>query len=422
MKKFKLLPLALATAVVLSGCSESDDPAALIKAVELESQRANGTLVEKIEFNGSGVRLRAGQTHQLVAMGTDSKGEVRDISKEVTWTSSNTDVATIDSSGLVTAVKALADNQGLVTFTATTINDIEATTELSISDSKATALDVVLKNSDSNQVTTCVDAQLAATITYQDGYVSAPDTNLLTWQLAGSATASVDAKGLLSTSAEDSEELTITAKHTDGVTGSDTFSTSIAQLSALTIQHSDKNIESLAMELAQRESLKPQLTLLNGDTHIISNSAIWAASDSAVAAVSNESEVQGNIVALTSGTTNVFATCGGQQAQVSVEVTGDSTLNGLKINTGAESMSIKQGAKVSLQAFADLAGVSDDFNVSEFAGWSFSGTDLVTSQFKKLGTNEAYLEVSASSSKTGSFTLISSYRGKSETIDITVVK
>ncbi|WP_100912375.1 Ig-like domain-containing protein [Pseudoalteromonas spongiae] len=116
MKKFKLLPLALATAVVLSGCSESDDPAALIKAVELESQRANGTLVEKIEFNGSGVRLRAGQTHQLVAMGTDSKGDVRDVSKEVTWTSSNTDVATIDSSGLVTAVKALADNQGLVTF------------------------------------------------------------------------------------------------------------------------------------------------------------------------------------------------------------------------------------------------------------------------------------------------------------------
>ncbi|WP_157813436.1 hypothetical protein [Pseudoalteromonas spongiae] len=48
---------------------------------------------------------------------------------------------------------------------------------------------------------------------------------------------------------------------------------------------------------------------------------------------------------------------------------------------------------------ADLAGVSDDFNVSEFAGWSFSGTDLVTSKFKKLGTNEAYLEVSASARK-----------------------
>ncbi|WP_157813435.1 hypothetical protein [Pseudoalteromonas spongiae] len=50
-------------------------------------------------------------------------------------------------------------------------------------------------------------------------------------------------------------------------------------------------------------------------------------------------------MALTSGTTNVFATCGGQQAQVSVEVTGDSTLNGLKINTGAESISINKVQK-----------------------------------------------------------------------------
>ena len=145
MTKYKLLPLAMASAFMLSACSDSDDPAALVKAVKLESQRANGTIIESIEFTGSDIRLRPGQTHKLIAMGTDSKGDVRDVTEEVTWTSSNTDVATINSSGLVTAVKALEDNQGIVTFTATTINEIEATTELSISESKATAISVVLK-------------------------------------------------------------------------------------------------------------------------------------------------------------------------------------------------------------------------------------------------------------------------------------
>lgn len=422
MKKFKLLPLALATAVVLSGCSESDDPAALIKAVELESQRANGTLVEKIEFNGSGVRLRAGQTHQLVAMGTDSKGDVRDVSKEVTWTSSNTDVATIDSSGLVTAVKALADNQGLVTFTATTINDIEATTELSISDSKAKQLKLTQLNTGSVEVTACLSTQLAAVVTYEDGYVSAPNTHNIVWSLIEPETAVISESGLLYSSKMGREVINVVARHNDGIEEQEPFYGFSEDIDIIKAYIDKDSINALDLGLTERVSLNAKMTLLNGEEHVIEDAAKWSSDNDAVAAVSNEPEVQGNIVALTSGITNVFATCGGQQAQVSVEVTGDSTLNGLKINTGAESISIKQGAKVSLQAFADLAGVSDDFNVSEFAGWSFSGTDLVTSQFKKLGTNEAYLEVSASSSKTGSFTLISSYRGKSETIDITVVK
>lgn len=422
MTKYKLLPLAMASAFMLSACSDSDDPAALVKAVKLESQRANGTIIESIEFTGSDIRLRPGQTHKLIAMGTDSKGDVRDVTEEVTWTSSNTDVATINSSGLVTAVKALGDNQGLVTFTATTINEIEATTELSISESKATAISVVLKEMDGNTLNTCVDTQLAAKVTYQDGYVSAPDTNLLSWQFTGSTTAKISATGLLSTSAEQDETLTITAKHSDGVTGSDNFTASIAQLNGLSIQRDSKDIELLALALAERDTLTPKITLLNGETYTTSNSAIWASSNTAITFVSNADDVKGNIVGLTSGTTNVFATCGGQQAQVSVEVTGDSTLKSLKINTGTDSLEIKQGAKVSLQLFADLTGVNGDFNVSEFASWNLSGTDLATSKLLKEGTNEAYLELTAATAKTGSFTLISSYEGKSETLDVTVVE
>lgn len=422
MTKYKLLPLAMASAFMLSACSDSDDPAALVKAVKLESQRANGTIIESIEFTGSDIRLRPGQTHKLIAMGTDSKGDVRDVTEEVTWTSSNTDVATINSSGLVTAVKALGDNQGLVTFTATTINEIEATTELSISESKATAISVVLKEMDGNTLNTCVDTQLAAKVTYQDGYVSAPDTNLLSWQFTGSTTAKISATGLLSTSAEQDETLTITAKHSDGVTGSDNFTASIAQLNGLSIQRDSKDIELLALALAERDTLTPKITLLNGETYTTSNSAIWASSNTAITFVSNADDVKGNIVGLTSGTTNVFATCGGQQAQVSVEVTGDSTLKSLKINTGTDSLEIKQGAKVSLQLFADLTGVNGDFNVSEFASWNLSGTDLAASKLLKEGTNEAYLELTAATAKTGSFTLISSYEGKSETLDVTVVE
>ena len=420
MKNKLLLPVVISSVLGLSACGDSDDPAALVKAVKLESQRANGTVIESIVFEDENIRLRPKQTHQLVAIGTDSNGDERNVTEEVTWTSSNTDIATIDAKGVVTAVAALDENQGIVEFTATTINEVEAIAKLSISDSEATSLEVVLQDADGTSFTTCIDTQMAAKVTYQDGYVSAPDTNYLSWQLSGSTSASVNSSGVVFTSAEQSETLTIMATHEDGVSADGSFTASVALVDSVAVKLSEQAITSLPLALAQRETLVPEITLSNGETHTISNNAIWSSNNDAIAAVANQSGAKGNVVGLTAGEATFSAVCAGNTAEVVATVEGDSTLNGLKINDGEESLELEKGKKVSLQLFADLAGVSDDFNVSEFAQWTLTNSELATIQVIKPGTSEAYLELTASSSQSGSFTLISSYGGQSETLDITI--
>lgn len=417
----KRLLSSMICALLLSGCGESDDPSALVKAVKLEKQRENGTLIESIAFEGNDVRLREKQTHQLTAMGTNTKGEVLDVTKDVTWSSSDDAIATIDKNGLVTAVKASDENQGKVTFTATTINDVVATTELSVSDVAAQSLEVVQFDTDSNDVVTCLDSQLAAKVTYQDGFVSAPDTNRLTWTLAGSDSANVDSKGILHTSSADDETVTVTATHSDGVSSESDFNVSNQQLNTITTYLGEDKVDELALSLAERKTLATQLTLLNGKSYQIDSNTTWSSTIDSVVAVSNNADTKGNLVALTEGVTTLTATCGGKSATVSSVVTGDSTLESLKLNSGVDKITVTRGKTVDVILYADLKGLTTNLNVSEFAIWNLSGTDLATAGLDLIGTDKAKLVITASSSDTGSFTLISSYQGKTTTVDIEVI-
>ena len=119
----KLSTVALIVTSIL-GCGSETDSSKLAKEVELEKLRENGTIIETVSIENSQVRLKAGETHQLIATGIDSNGDSRDITDELIWQTSDETIAKISSSGLLTALKNADSSQGLLTITATTINDI----------------------------------------------------------------------------------------------------------------------------------------------------------------------------------------------------------------------------------------------------------------------------------------------------------
>ena len=143
MAKLHTLPKLSIIAVLLTsivGCGSDSESADLVKAVTLEKLRTEGTIIESVTIENDQTRLRAGEKHQLSATGLDSNGETRNVTNELTWTSSNTDIATVSNSGLVTAVANLSANQGIITITGTTINDISGDGEMSISDEAVTSI------------------------------------------------------------------------------------------------------------------------------------------------------------------------------------------------------------------------------------------------------------------------------------------
>src|SRR6266404_5735526 len=64
---------------------------------------SSGTLVS-ITVNPQNPTVQPGKTQQFTASGVLGDSTTQDVSSQVTWTSSNTNVATIDSTGLATAV------------------------------------------------------------------------------------------------------------------------------------------------------------------------------------------------------------------------------------------------------------------------------------------------------------------------------
>ncbi len=90
-----LASLCLAGGMVACGDSHSPSPVAPAPTTTAVQVRATG--------DASGA-LESGQTRQLVAMATQSTGSTSDVTQQATWQSSAPAVATVSSTGLVTAV------------------------------------------------------------------------------------------------------------------------------------------------------------------------------------------------------------------------------------------------------------------------------------------------------------------------------
>ena len=237
------------------------------------------------------------QTSQLTATVLPANAT----NKSVTWTSSNTSVATVDANGVVTA-KA----NGTATITATTVDgtNLSATCQVAVNiptEIKATSISLdktTLSLSSVGQT-----SQLTATVLPTNA-----TNKSVTWTSSNTSVATVDANGLVTAKANGTA--TITATTTDGSNKSATCSVTVSAPILVTgVSLSQTSLTFSAFNATQT------LTATVTPSNAANKTLTWTSSNTSVATVSSNGVVTSKgygtatITAKTTDGSNKSATC-----------------------------------------------------------------------------------------------------------------
>ena len=154
--------------------------------VDAEAAAASAVTLESITVTPETAFIPKGLTEQYTATGTYSDDSTADITSSVTWTSSDTLIAIIDSTGLATG-----EGEGTTTITASS-NSISDTATLTV---EAPILQSITVTPDTATIEVDVTQQYTAEGTYSDG--STLDiTSSVNWASSDTGVAIIDSTGL----------------------------------------------------------------------------------------------------------------------------------------------------------------------------------------------------------------------------------
>lgn len=157
---------------------------------------------DHITLSSTGLLLKSAETKQITATSVTVGGTSTDVTNTAQWTSSDTSVATVSNTGLITAVGA---GSAIITAAA---DGNEADARIVVSASTVTGLSVTPNNPTLQIAGT---QQLTAVAQTQEG--SVPDiSSITTWSSSNSSVATVNTSGLVT--AQTSGTATITASVT----------------------------------------------------------------------------------------------------------------------------------------------------------------------------------------------------------------
>jgi len=267
----------------------------------------DATLVS-IEVTPADPSIADGTTQEFTATGVYTDASTQDLTTEVTWSSSDDEIATVsnadDSKGLATAV-----GLGAATVSATS-GGVTGDTTLTVTDATLVSIEVSPADASIADGTT---QEFTATGLYTDS--STQDlTTEVTWDSSDDEIATVsnadDSKGLAT--AVGVGVVTVSAT-SGGVTGVTTLTVSDATLVSIAVTPADASIADGTTQEFTATGL-----YTDGSTQDLTTEVTWSSFNEAVATVSNADDSKGLATAAGAGTTTVSAISGG--------VTGDTTL------------------------------------------------------------------------------------------------
>jgi len=258
-----------------------------------------------VSLNKSSTTLTMGYTEQLVETVSPSDAT----NKNVTWKSSNPSVATVDSTGLITAVSPGENVRITVT---TTDGNIQASCYVTVTESSNT---VKTLTADPSSLNLAIDdyEYITLTATFTDG--SREDvTESATWASTNPQFASVDDYGMV-TGVEDGFA-TIT-----GTYGGKTATIPVTVGSPKTVKTLSADPSSLNLTLDEEDYITLTATYTDGSKEDVTESATWNSSKPQFASVDD----YGMVTGLANGSTTITGTYGGKTATIPVTVSDDST-------------------------------------------------------------------------------------------------
>ena len=304
----------------------------------------NPILASSVSLNKSSDEVLVGECVQLTA--TVSPSNTTD--KSVTWKSSNTSVATVDSNGKVTGV-----NPGTATITVTTADGSNRTATCKIT-VKPVLVSLVSLSLSETTVRPGDKVQLNATI-----QPSNATNKTLAWSSSDNSIVTVNDNGLVTAVAPGTA--TVTARSTDGsnVTASCRFIVQRPLASSLTLDNDE-------MSLYVGEDYTMTATVLPADAL---QSLNWSSSKPSVATIDQE----GRIHAVAEGTAVIVASTidGSNLTQACILTVRPRLATGINLNRSE--VAIAKGESVTL-----VATVIPDNTTNKSVTWKSSKTSVAT--------------------------------------------
>ncbi|MFZ0959005.1 MAG: Ig-like domain-containing protein [Candidatus Sulfotelmatobacter sp.] len=335
MKKFQTL-MALLCLGLLPACSSNNSTA------------TSAPTLTSIQITLTNPSVAAGLTDQLTATGKYSDGTSKDLTASVTWTSSNTNVATV-AAGVVTTLA-----QGTAKITGT-LSGVSGSVTLTVG---APAITKLVVSSTSASIARGTTVQFTATGTLTDG-TTENATGLVTWSSSNSLVVSINvngAQGLAMGVTAGMATITATA---NGVSASATLTVTSATLTSINVTPVNAQIP-----LGTVQQFTATGTFSDSTTQDITGTVVWSASPTSVASIT----VSGLATGKDLGTVTVTATSGAINNSVMATVNA-ADLSSIAILPAASTI-----AQNTTQQFSAI-GTFDDgstHNLTAQVAWSSS--------------------------------------------------
>ncbi len=231
-----------------------------------------------------------GATQQFAANGSYSDGTSFNITRQVTWRTSNTGAATVSSSGLATAVSA-----GTAVISAT-YGSVLGSTVLTVSSTPLTAISVVPALNPGGTTTLPVRIQERFKASGNSG---SDITSQVTWRSSSTSVLIIDSTGLATALAPGTATITAVS---GTITGSFTVTVTSATLNSISVVADPP--PTVAITAGATQSFKATGTFNDGTSYNVTAQAVWSSSDTTIAIVNSSTGVA---TAKAVGTANIIA-------------------------------------------------------------------------------------------------------------------
>jgi uncharacterized repeat protein (TIGR03803 family) len=260
--------------------------------------------LSSITLSASSSSIAAGATEQFTATGNFSDNATQNLSADVNWTSSNTAVTTVSSSGLVSAVGAGTATITVACKVAGTCGSVSGTSTVTVT--QATLASIAVTPA-SPSIALGLTENFTATGTYSDN-----STHNLTGQVTWtSATTSVATISNASGSAGVAHPVATGTTHITAALGAITSPAVTLTVTPAALQSITVTPASPSISASATEQFIATGTYSDQSTPVITSSVTWSSSDTSVASISNALGSQGLATGLAAGTSSITATQGG---------------------------------------------------------------------------------------------------------------
>jgi trimeric autotransporter adhesin len=341
----------LATAKDLGNFTVTATSGAISNSVSATVNAADLSSITVLPANS---KIAQNTTAQFSATGTFNDGSTRNLTDEVTWSSSNTGAVSINSIGVA---KGLTPTVSPATITAT-LGSVSGTTTLAVSDATIVSISV---SPTGRTIAPGTELSFTATGTFSDSSTQVI-TQDVTWTSSNTSVATVGAVGVVTGVGQGSADIIASFGGQSGQ--------ALLTVSSATLQSIALSPNSAVMAPASTLSLAATGTFSDGSAQNITDAVTWSSSANNVATVTSYGQVTGE----SAGTATITAQQGSITGTAAL-VVDSSTLSSVQVSPASATVAEQTGTQ--FQAIGIFANNTTQ-NLTASAIWTSSPASIAT--------------------------------------------